>query len=56
MIVISKSGIIIRISSKEISTMSRYGSGVKIMNIKKEDRVVAISKTEQSRAAEEDEE
>ena len=48
LIVISKNGIIIRVAAGEISKMSRYGSGVRIMNLKGEDKVVAIKKTNQN--------
>lgn len=48
LIVISKNGIIIRVAAFEISKMSRYGSGVRIMNLKGEDEVVAIKKTNQN--------
>lgn len=48
LIIVSRDGIIIRVVVSEISKMSRYGSGVKIMNLKEEDEVVAFSKTDQS--------
>ena len=47
LIIISKNGIIIRMAVEEISKMSRYASGVKLMNLKENDEVVAIKKTEQ---------
>lgn len=54
LIIVSRDGIIIRVVVSEISRMSRYGSGVKIMNLKDEDEVVAFSKTDQSDEDEED--
>jgi DNA gyrase subunit A len=44
MIFISKEGIIIRISAKNISTIGRNTQGVRIMKLKDEDRVVAAAK------------
>ncbi len=46
LIAISKNAIVIRLNINEISTMSRYGSGVKIMNLKDNDSVVAIKTVE----------
>lgn len=48
LILISLSGIIIRIAVTDISKMSRYGGGVRLINLKEDDSVVAISKTEQN--------
>ena len=48
LILISLSGVIIRIAVTDISKMSRYGVGVRLINLKEDDSVVAISKTEQS--------
>ena len=56
LIIVSRDGIIIRVLVSEISRMSRYGSGVKIMNLKEEDEVVAFSKTDQSEEEELEEE
>ena len=44
LIIISKAGIIIRVAADEISTMSRYAAGVKIMNLKDDDSVAKVSK------------
>ncbi len=44
LIIISKAGIIIRVAANEISTMSRYAAGVKIMNLKDDDSVAKVSK------------
>ena len=44
LIIISKAGIIIRVAANEISTMSRYAAGVKIMNLKDDDLVAKVSK------------
>ena len=48
LIVISKNGIVIRVLVSDISIMSRYGSGVRIMQLKGEDLVAMFSKAEQN--------
>ncbi len=54
LIVISKNGIIIRIAISDISKMSRYGSGVRIMKVQNEDKIVAIKKIQKQDDIEDD--
>ena len=42
---ISFSGTIIRLSVSDISTMGRTTQGVRLMNMRKDDRVVSVAKT-----------
>lgn len=47
LILVSKGGVIIRIRVRDVSKMSRYGSGVRVMRINQEDdRVVSIARAE----------
>ncbi len=47
-IIISQSGIIIRIHVEDIATQSRYGSGVRVMRVGEEDKVVTVARTERN--------
>ena len=46
MILISLEGIIIRMHVEDINTQSRYGSGVRVMRLSENDRVVTVARTE----------
>ena len=46
MILISLEGIIIRMHVEDINTQSRYGSGVRVMRLTENDRVVTVARTE----------
>ncbi len=45
-ILISLEGIIIRMHVEDINTQSRYGSGVRVMRLSENDRVVTVARTE----------
>ncbi len=47
-IIISQSGIIIRIHVEDIATQSRYGSGVRVMRVGEDDKVVTLARTERN--------
>ncbi len=47
-ILISLSGIIIRMHVSDINTQSRYGSGVRVMRLAEGDKVVTVARTERS--------
>ena len=47
-IIISQSGIIIRIHTSDIATQSRYGGGVKVMRMGDDDVVVTLARAERS--------
>lgn len=47
LILISDDGIIIRISVSDVSIMSRYASGVKVMRVPEESKIVAIARADQ---------
>lgn len=47
-ILISLSGIIIRMHVSDINTQSRYGSGVRVMRLGEGDKVVTVARTERS--------
>ncbi len=47
-ILISQSGIIIRMHTADIATQSRYGSGVRVMRVGEDDRVVTLARAERS--------
>lgn len=42
LIIISKEGVIIRIKVSDVSLMSRYGKGVRVMKLKENDKVVSL--------------
>ena len=46
MILISLEGFIIRMHVEDINTQSRYGSGVRVMRLSENDRVVTVARTE----------
>ncbi len=46
LILISNEGIIIRIAVKDVNTMSRYASGVRVMRLGENDSVVTFARTE----------
>ena len=52
LIIISREGVVIRIKAIDVSLMSRYGSGVKVMKLKQSDRVVALVSTNQCEESE----
>lgn len=47
-ILISLAGIIIRMHVSDINVQSRYGSGVRVMRLDEDDRVVTVARTEHS--------
>ncbi|MEG1304381.1 MAG: DNA gyrase C-terminal beta-propeller domain-containing protein, partial [Oscillospiraceae bacterium] len=47
-IIISQSGIIIRVHIEDIATQSRYGGGVRVMRVGGDDRVVTLARAERS--------
>ncbi len=47
-ILISTNGVIIRMHVSDINTQSRYGSGVRVMRLGEEDKVVTVARTEHS--------
>ncbi len=47
-ILISTNGVIIRIHVSDINTQSRYGSGVRVMRLAEDDKVVTVARTEHS--------
>jgi DNA gyrase subunit A len=51
-ILISQSGIIIRMHADDIATQSRYGGGVKVMSVGEDDIVVTVARAERSDDAE----
>lgn len=51
-ILISNDGVIIRIRAEDINIMSRYATGVKVMRVKDDVRVVAFTRTERDESAE----
>lgn len=51
-ILISDSGIIIRIRANDLRVMSRYASGVRVMRLNDENRVVTFTRTEHDDSAE----
>lgn len=52
LILISSDGVIIRIRVSDVSKMSRYGSGVRVMKVKKDDHVVTMARAEHDSEAE----
>ena len=52
LIMISSYGVIIRIRVSDVSKMSRYGSGVRVMKLKGNDQVVTVARAEQDSNAE----
>ncbi len=52
LIMISSYGVIIRIRVSDVSKMSRYGSGVRVMKLKDNDQVVTVARAEQDSNAE----
>ncbi len=52
LIMISSYGVIIRIRVSDVSKMSRYGSGVRVMKLKDNDQVVTMARAEQDSNAE----
>ena len=44
LLIISKEGVVIRVAADEVATTGRSTQGVKIMNLKGDDRVIAIAK------------
>ena len=46
LILISQEGIIIRMHADDINVQSRYGSGVRVMRLAEEDKVVMLARTE----------
>jgi DNA gyrase subunit A len=51
-ILVSAGGVIIRIRAKDIRLMGRYATGVKLMRIPEDDKVVAFTRTEHDEDAE----
>ncbi len=47
-ILISTNGVIIRMHVSDINTQSRYGSGVRVMRLGEDDKVVTVARTEHS--------
>ena len=45
-IMISQNGIIIRMHVSDITTQSRYGSGVRVMRLGEDDRIVTVARTD----------
>lgn len=45
-ILISSTGVIIRLNVSDISTMSRYGSGVRVMRLSEDEKVVTMARAE----------
>lgn len=52
LIMISSYGVIIRIRVSDVSKMSRYGSGVRVMKLKDNDQVVTVARAEHDSNAE----
>ncbi len=50
-ILISQEGIIIRMHAADIATQSRYGSGVRVMRLGEEDKVMVLARTEKDETA-----
>ncbi|MFI3168841.1 MAG: DNA gyrase subunit A [Faecalibacterium sp.] len=50
-ILISQEGIIIRMHAADITVQSRYGSGVRVMRVGEEDKVMVLARTEKDETA-----